>query len=84
MIMTLTPGQEVNIQTYLYTMPADIKENIKECTDKWLNGESAYGYPHPVHVCENIQAANARQPFLSVQQLVDLQFLKNHLRQALQ
>lgn len=52
MILTLTPVQEANIQTYLYAMPADIKENIKECTDKWLNGESAYGYPHPVHVCE--------------------------------
>jgi hypothetical protein len=79
MMAALTPVQEGNIQTYLGAMPADIKENIEVCTEKWLKGESAYGYPHPVHVCENIQAANTRQPFLSVQQCLDLQILKIHL-----
>jgi len=79
----LSPLQENNIQTYLRTMPADIKGNIEECKDKWLNGETSFGYPHPVQVCINIQTINARQPFLTIQQSVDLQILKSHLQEAM-
>jgi hypothetical protein len=79
---TLTPVQETNIQTYLLSMPSDIKENIEVCAEKWLKGETAFGYPHPIQVCDNVQAQNARQPFLTAQQSVDLQTLKFHLRQV--
>ncbi|MDN4067539.1 hypothetical protein QYF50_06490 [Paenibacillus vini] len=79
----LSPIQEGNIQTYLQAMPADIQANIEECKEKWLNNESAYGYPHPAQVCESIQAYNARQQILTVQQTLDLQILKIHLRQAI-
>ncbi|MFX3639854.1 MAG: hypothetical protein ACE3L7_14560 [Candidatus Pristimantibacillus sp.] len=80
----LTPLQESNISTFLRTMPVDIQLNIESCKEKWLTGDTAYGYPHPVQVCDNALAANARQPFLTDQQSVDLQILKNHLRIALQ
>jgi hypothetical protein len=82
-ITALTPLQESNIQTYLRTMPADIQQNIESCTEKWLKGETAYGYPHPVQVCVNVQTVNARQPFLTVQQTIDLQILKSHLSKAM-
>lgn len=82
--VTLTPIQEGNIQTFLRAMPTDIKENIAVCTEKWLKGERAMGYPHPVQVCGNLQALNARQPFLTAQQSVDLVILKSHLRNTLQ
>jgi hypothetical protein len=81
-ISALTPLQETNVQTFLRSMPADIQENIDVCTEKWLKGDTAYGYPHPIHVCDNIQAANARQAFLTAQQAIDLQLLRFHLRQA--
>jgi hypothetical protein len=81
-IMTLTPLQEINIETYLQSMPVDIQGNISVCTEKWLKGETAHGYPHPAQVCANIQASNERQPFLSVQQALNLQLLKRHLHLA--
>lgn len=80
--MVLTPTQEMNIETYLQTMPKDIQGNISVCTEMWLRGETAHGYPHPAQVCANIQATNERQPFLSLQQSLNLQLLKRHLRQA--
>lgn len=80
----LSPIQEHNIQTYLSSMPADVQVNIESCKDKWLKGETSFGYPHPVQVCDNLQTINARQPFLTAQQSVDLHILKSHLQQALQ
>ncbi|GKS12802.1 hypothetical protein YDYSY3_38020 [Paenibacillus chitinolyticus] len=84
MAQLLNPVQESNIHAYLGSMPGDIRENIEACTEKWLAGESSYGYPHPVQVCENIQAVNARQPFLTLQQSLDLLILKNHLQSVFQ
>lgn len=79
MLHTLTPVLEGNIQCYLRSLPADILANIKICLEKWLDGESAYGYPHPAQVCGNLLAANGREPFLTPQQAIDLQVLKTHL-----
>jgi hypothetical protein len=83
LINALTPVQEANIHTYLSSMPADIKENIEVCKEKWLKGDTTSGYPHPVHVCANLQALNTREPFLTVQQTIDLQILKSQLNQAM-
>mgnify|MGYP001207976070 CR=1 FL=1 len=75
--------QESNIGIFLRSMPADIQGNISACTEKWLMGETTHGYPHPAQVCANLQATHERQPFLTVQQAINLQVLKNHLRLAI-
>ncbi|MEE4580550.1 hypothetical protein [Paenibacillus polymyxa] len=72
-----------NIKGYLLSMPCDIRKNISQCFEKWLIGENSYGYPHPVHVCQNLQAAHNRQPFLTAQQCQDLQQLKVILKRIL-
>ncbi|WP_155613722.1 hypothetical protein [Paenibacillus peoriae] len=72
-----------NIQMYLVSMPPDVKTNISMCLDKWMSGETTYGYPHPAHVCQSLQAAHHRQPFLTAQQYQDLQILKKCLKTAL-
>lgn len=72
-----------NIKGYLLSMPCDIKKNISLCLEKWLMGENSYGYPHPVHVCHNLQASHNRQPFLTPQQYQDLQSLKSCLKRIL-
>ncbi|WP_150274166.1 hypothetical protein [Paenibacillus tepidiphilus] len=74
---------EINILGYLRSLPADIERNISMCIEKWKNGETTDGYPHPVQVCSNLQAANNRMPFLSIQELVNLQLLKIQLTAAL-
>lgn len=81
--MSLNLLQEINISSFLRTLPADIQSNITACLDKWLIGETAAGYPHPAQVCSNLQAANERSPFLDIQQTVNLQVLKSHLQAAI-
>lgn len=81
--MSINLLQEINISHFLRTLPADIQSNISACLDKWLIGETVAGYPHPAQVCANLQAANERTPFLDVQQAVNLQVLKSHLRAAI-
>ncbi|KQN96798.1 hypothetical protein [Paenibacillus sp. Leaf72] len=77
--MGLNPVLSGNIQNLMDSMPLDVCKNIKDCTDKWLQGEVAYGYPHPVQACTNFQAIHDRQPFLTTQQALNLVLLKNQL-----
>lgn len=76
----LTPVQEINIQTFLHAIPIQIRENVESCMEKWTRDETTDGYPHPAAVCANYQMINMRQPFLTVQQSIDLHCLKNHLQ----
>ncbi|MDN8593214.1 hypothetical protein Q0V21_31275 [Paenibacillus sp. 11B] len=82
MTTELSDAQHGNILTYVAALPGDIGQNILLCIEKWVNVEQAFGYPHPVQVCSNVQAMHSRQPILTDQQCLDLQILKMHLGQA--